>query len=76
MVDDGGKGTASRPKQLRQCPICGKPALPDFFPFCSKRCTDIDLNRWLSGAYVIPAGPATEDDDDAVSTQDSGEDEE
>ena len=39
----------------RKCPICGKPAVEAFKPFCSKRCADIDLNRWLSGNYVIPA---------------------
>jgi endogenous inhibitor of DNA gyrase (YacG/DUF329 family) len=40
---------------LRKCPICGKPAVEKFKPFCSKRCADVDLNRWLTGAYVIPA---------------------
>ena len=39
----------------RKCPICGKPAVVEFKPFCSKRCADVDLNRWLTGAYVIPA---------------------
>ncbi len=39
----------------RKCPICGKPTVEAFKPFCSKRCADIDLNRWLSGNYVIPA---------------------
>ena len=38
-----------------KCPICGKPADPDHRPFCSRRCADVDLNRWLSGRYVIPA---------------------
>ena len=38
----------------RPCPICGKPSVAAFQPFCSARCADIDLNRWLSGAYVIP----------------------
>lgn len=36
------------------CPICGKPAVPAFKPFCSKRCADVDLQRWLSGRYAIP----------------------
>ena len=39
----------------RKCPICGKPAVEAYKPFCSKRCADVDLNRWLSGGYVIPA---------------------
>lgn len=36
------------------CPICGKPRSERAEPFCSKRCADIDLHRWLSGRYVIP----------------------
>ena len=36
------------------CPICGKDAAQAFRPFCSKRCADVDLHRWLSGSYVIP----------------------
>ena len=37
------------------CPTCGKPATERYRPFCSKRCADIDLHRWLSGSYAIPA---------------------
>ena len=44
-----------------KCPICGKPTRPEAKPFCSKRCADVDLNRWLSGTYAIPA---VEDDED------------
>ena len=62
-------------KPTRPCPVCGKPSSQAHHPFCSGRCADIDLNRWLSGSYVIPAEPAVEDDDDAVSTEDSSEDE-
>jgi len=43
------------------CPICKKPATPDYKPFCSKRCADVDLHRWLSGSYAIPV---TENDDE------------
>jgi uncharacterized protein len=47
----------------RPCAICGKPAAPTFRPFCSKRCADIDLGRWLKGVYVVPTNePAAEDD--------------
>ena len=38
----------------RTCPICGKPAAPGRGAFCSKRCADIDLGRWLKGVYRIP----------------------
>jgi endogenous inhibitor of DNA gyrase (YacG/DUF329 family) len=43
------------PRRERRCPICGKPSVDRFRPFCSKRCADVDLHRWLSGAYAIPA---------------------
>lgn len=46
------------------CPICGKATEPAYRPFCSKRCADVDLARWLRGAYVIP-GPAQEEDEPA-----------
>ena len=41
--------------RLARCPICSKPAAEAFRPFCSKRCADVDLNRWLGGQYAIPA---------------------
>jgi hypothetical protein len=44
------------------CPICQKETDPKYRPFCSKRCADIDLGRWLTGAYAIPA--EEEDDPD------------
>jgi endogenous inhibitor of DNA gyrase (YacG/DUF329 family) len=37
-----------------RCPICGRPPSPETRPFCSPRCRDVDLNRWLTGSYVIP----------------------
>ena len=43
------------------CPTCGKPAVEEFKPFCSRRCADVDLNRWLSGVYAIPV---KEDEDE------------
>jgi endogenous inhibitor of DNA gyrase (YacG/DUF329 family) len=42
-------------RPARPCPICAKPSVRAFYPFCSKRCADVDLNRWLSGSYAIPA---------------------
>jgi endogenous inhibitor of DNA gyrase (YacG/DUF329 family) len=52
-------------KPTRPCPICKKPSSQQHHPFCSARCADIDLNRWLSGSYVIPAEPVEDDIDDA-----------
>jgi uncharacterized protein len=45
----------------RACPICGKPAVTRFRPFCSGRCKDVDLNRWLSGHYAIPVAESEDD---------------
>ena len=48
--------------QARKCPICEKPTHERYRPFCSQRCADLDLGRWLRGSYGIPA---QEDDDSA-----------
>lgn len=50
-----------------KCPICGKPTVHAVRPFCSSRCADIDLGRWVSGAYVIAGGHADADEDGADS---------
>ena len=47
----------------KKCPICGKPAEERFRPFCSKRCADVDLNRWLSGVYAVPVVEQDESSD-------------
>jgi endogenous inhibitor of DNA gyrase (YacG/DUF329 family) len=50
-----------------KCPICSKPVVPEHAPFCSRRCADVDLHRWLAGRYAIPAAEAdTPDDEDAA----------
>jgi endogenous inhibitor of DNA gyrase (YacG/DUF329 family) len=54
------KGAAKRP--AKKCPICGKPATETSKPFCSERCRDVDLNRWLSGSYSIPGRPDEDED--------------
>ncbi len=66
-VSNGGAGNARAGGG--KCPICGKPGDTDYSPFCSKRCADIDLNRWLSGHYAVPgeplgSQPAPDEDDD------------
>ena len=55
------------------CPICGKPGQAATSPFCSRRCADIDLGRWLKGSYAIPGRP--EDDLDKGSAAPPGKDE-
>jgi endogenous inhibitor of DNA gyrase (YacG/DUF329 family) len=52
-----------------KCPLCGKPRVMDFRPFCSKRCANIDLSRWLSGSYAMPA----EEDDASIDPHDDDE---
>ena len=58
--DNTGMKAAIPPE--RACPICGKPANPDMRPFCSKRCADIDLHRWLGEGYRLPAGEEVGDE--------------
>jgi uncharacterized protein len=53
-----------RLRPVRPCPICGKPSTQTFHPFCSKRCAEVDLGRWLGGAYVIPGKPIASDEED------------
>ena len=48
------------------CPICKKDPVPQYRPFCSKRCADVDLAKWLNGSYAIPA--AGTDEEDGVSS--------
>ena len=53
------------------CPICRKPSAAEYRPFCSRRCADVDLQRWLTGRYVLDddaegddaVGLITDDDD-------------
>lgn len=50
----------------RPCPICRRPAIEKYRPFCSSHCADVDLHRWLGGQYAIPVveqEDADEDDD-------------
>ena len=58
----------------RKCPVCGKPAAERFRPFCSRRCADVDLNRWLSDRYTIPA-EREEAEEEAADKASSAEDE-
>ncbi len=46
------------------CPICRKPTEPRFRPFCSARCADVDLGRWFTESYAVPAAPPESDEDD------------
>ena len=54
-----------------KCPTCGKDVAQAYRPFCSKRCADIDLNRWLTGVYAVPV----KDDEDEDGTRPADGDE-
>jgi endogenous inhibitor of DNA gyrase (YacG/DUF329 family) len=53
-----GKKNAAQPK----CAVCGRPRIAEYAPFCSKRCADVDLGRWLKGVHAIPAGPVPDEE--------------
>ncbi|MEM9170804.1 MAG: DNA gyrase inhibitor YacG [Pseudomonadota bacterium] len=59
---DNRKGAAGAPA-TGLCPVCGAPAAAPYAPFCSKRCADVDLHRWLTGGYAIPAVESEDDGD-------------
>jgi endogenous inhibitor of DNA gyrase (YacG/DUF329 family) len=59
MPAEGKKPAAPK---VRRCPICGRPASDQTRPFCSARCRDVDLHRWLSGHYVVPGSENDEEE--------------
>ncbi|MDG1826979.1 MAG: DNA gyrase inhibitor YacG [Henriciella sp.] len=49
---------------VKICAMCeNKPIDPKFKPFCSKRCADLDLSKWLKGSYAIPGLPSDQADE-------------
>ncbi len=49
-----------------RCPICGRmfdQALSKSMPFCSERCRQIDLGRWLREVYSVPVVRDPEEDE-------------
>ena len=59
-----GAGNVAPLRPKRPCPECGRPSSRDAYPFCSTRCKEVDLNRWLSGGYAIPVREDEEDGGD------------
>lgn len=49
-----------------KCPLCGKPTAKEFKPFCSERCQQVDLGKWLHGSYALPGEPIRSDNDEAA----------
>lgn len=65
----GKSEPAKENDKAASCPVCKASAVDAYRPFCSKRCADVDLHRWLSGGYAIPAVEA----DDIADLDDSNE---
>ncbi len=55
IADLAARRAKQRQSKPRRCPICGKPAVETSRPFCSERCRKIDLDRWRTEAYRVPA---------------------
>lgn len=51
------------------CPICGNETVQEYRPFCSRRCADVDLARWMSGSYAVPS----EAEEDVAEAADAAE---
>ena len=60
-----------------RCPVCGAASAPKTKPFCSSRCAEVDLGRWLKGGYRIPTDetPAPEELEAALQRQREEEEE-
>lgn len=67
-----GADEPSRAKSGARCPICTAPTELAFRPFCSRRCADVDLSRWLRGAYAVPSHADTDEDGDDSSIAATG----
>jgi endogenous inhibitor of DNA gyrase (YacG/DUF329 family) len=57
-------------KAMPACAICGRPRVEKYTPFCSKRCADVDLYRWLNGKYAIPASEEPDETSQDASSDD------
>lgn len=51
---------------MSRCPICDKPSATPTAPFCSTRCQQVDLNRWFTGSYAVPAVELDDVDEEAL----------
>ncbi len=63
-MTDKSNGAAQEAETVPLCVIChAHPQTEKYRPFCSKRCADVDLHRWLGGVYAIPGKPEEEEDE-------------
>ena len=63
---------SERSPEVRVCPVCRKPQVERYRPFCSKRCADLDLGRWLKGDYAIAAKGSDDEDDRPAEADENG----
>ena len=59
---------------MSKCPICKAEAVRKYRPFCSKRCADVDLGKWMSGAYALPSEEPVDPEDLARAAERSEKD--
>ncbi len=72
MAEKPNRAAEVVPLKSLKCPTCGKPAAADYRPFCSGRCANIDLGRWLNGDYRIPTDEAPGETPDGDGPGDDG----
>lgn len=60
-MDEPRSANVAKSEPAARCPLCDRPRDPHFRPFCSRRCRDQDLLRWLDGSYAIPAVDADDE---------------
>jgi len=70
MKDAPEEAAKDAAADAKRCPICGKLAVAEFRAFCSRRCADVDLNRWLSGVYAVPGKPEDDEDGEGAPARD------
>jgi endogenous inhibitor of DNA gyrase (YacG/DUF329 family) len=68
-ADSAGREKTDAAAKRGSCPICGRPRDPAHRPFCSKRCAEIDLGRWLKESYRVQ----TDESPEAMASQRDGE---
>jgi hypothetical protein len=66
---DRGPHFAAMSTPPTKCPICGKPASPGARPFCSTRCAQVDLGRWLNESYRVPVADSDDGQDAGVADE-------
>jgi endogenous inhibitor of DNA gyrase (YacG/DUF329 family) len=65
LMSDSPANDNAETKRAPVCPNCGRKRSAEHSPFCSRRCADVDLHRWLNGAYVIAGRGAAVDEDES-----------